>query len=357
MKERQVMNTALQAPSQEKIKAPQSPGAAQQPRVGFLGVGWIGMDRLKAIAAADAVQIAAVLDVNREVAERAVARLPGAQALTSFDELLALALDGIVIATPNALHADQSIAALRAGSAVFCQKPLGTNAAEAGRVVEAARRMERLLAMDMSYRHLRGVKKIKELISAGEIGEVFAAELVFHNAYGPDKPWYYAPALAGGGCVIDLGVHLVDLALWALDFPAVTRVSSRLFSGGRALKQGVTALEDFASAQIDLATGATLNLSCSWRLAAGQDADIRAFFYGTRGALMLSNVNGSFYDFCAQRCVGTSMILLDKAFDPWGGRAAVQWAVKLCAGKAYDPSIEKSLQVAEVIDAIYDSRR
>jgi predicted dehydrogenase len=251
------------------------------------------------------------------------------------------------------LHADQSIAALHAGRAVFCQKPLGTNAAETARVVQAARATKRLLAVDMSYRHLRAVQKIKEL--ANGIGEIFAAELVFHNAYGPDKPWYYAPALSGGGCVMDLGVHLVDLALWILDFPEVCRVSSRLFSGGTVIKKHQRVLEDFASARIDLASGATLNLSCSWRLAAGRDADIRAFFYGSRGALMLRNVKGSFYDFAAQRCAGTSRILLDEPPDAWGGRAAVQWARQLAEGAGYDPAIETSVEVARVIDAIYAS--
>jgi predicted dehydrogenase len=330
-------------------------GATQQPKVGFLGVGWIGTGRLKAIAEAEAVQIAAVADLNVEVAERTVAGIPGAIAVPSLDDLLGLHLDGLVIATPTALHADQSAAALEAGLAVFCQKPLATNAAETARVVATARRMERLLAVDMSYRHLRGVAKMKELISANEIGEIFAVELVFHNAYGPDKPWYYAPALSGGGCVIDLGIHLVDLALWMLDFPDVRRVSSRLYSGGQALKKGPPVLEDFACAQIDLGSGAILSLACSWRLPAGRDADIRAVFYGTRGALMLRNVKGSFYDFSAQRCVGTSRILLDKAPDAWGGRAAVQWARRLCDGAHYDPAIEKSVQVAALVDAIYDA--
>jgi len=332
-------------------------GATQRPKVGFLGVGWIGMARLRAIAEAHAVHIAAVADLNVEVAERTVAGIPGAIAVPCFEDLLSLDLNGLVIATPTALHADQSAAALGAGLAVFCQKPLGTNAAEAARVIAIARRMERLLALDMSYRHLRGVTKMKELISAKEIGEIFAVDLVFHNAYGPDKPWYYAPALSGGGCVIDLGIHLVDLALWMLDFPDVRRVSSRLYSGGQSLKRGPRTLEDFACAQIDLAGGAVLNLACSWRLAAGRDADIRAVFYGTRGALMLRNVKGSFYDFCAERWAGTSKILLDKAPDAWGGRAAVDWARQLCNGASYDPAIEKSVQVAAVVDASYDSAR
>jgi predicted dehydrogenase len=342
--------------SEQKRERLEIPGA-RRPRVGFLGVGWIGLNRLKAIAAAEAVQIAAVADLNLEAAQRALAGIPGAVAVPALDELLELDLDGIVIATPTALHAQQAITALDSGIAVFCQKPLGVNAAETARVVEEARRKQRLLAVDMSYRHVRAVKKIKELVSAKEVGEIFFAELVFHNAYGPDKGWYYLPGLSGGGCVIDLGIHLVDLALWMLDFPEVSRVSSRLFAGGRALIQGEQILEDFASAQIDLASGATLDLSCSWRLAAGRDADIRALFYGTKGALMLRNVNGSFYDFCAQRCTGTAATLLDKAPDAWGGRAAVRWAQQLLTGAAYDPEIETSMQVARVIDAIYNTRR
>jgi predicted dehydrogenase len=328
-----------------------------KPRVGFLGVGWIGLNRLNAIAAAELVQIAAVADLNAELAKGAVTVAPGAVALPCLDELLKLDLDGVVIATPTALHAEQSAAALSRGMAVFCQKPLGIDAEQTARLVQTAREQQRLLAVDLSYRHLRAVKKMKEIMSAREIGDVFAADLVFHNAYGPDKSWYYAPELSGGGCLIDLGIHLIDLALWMLDFPAVCGVSGRLFTAGRPIPRGQRALEDFASVQIDLAGGATLSVSCSWRLPAGRDADIRALFYGTRGALMLRNVKGSFYDFCAQHCVGTSRTVLDDAPDAWGGRAAVQWARQLCESGRYDPAIETSVQIAQVIDAIYDSRR
>jgi predicted dehydrogenase len=345
----------LEPLTEKEFATREAPAATRRPQVGFLGVGWIGMDRLKAIAAADAVEIAAVADLNAEVAQRSAAAIPGAVAVPSFDELLGLHLDGIVIATPTALHAEQSIAALDAGAAVFCQKPLGLNAVETARVIQTARRAERLLGVDMSYRHVRGVKKIKQLIGAGEIGEIFAAELVFHNAYGPDKPWYYLPALSGGGCVIDLGVHLIDLALWMLEFPEVCRVSSRLFADGRRITKGAGVLEDFASVQIDVASGATLNLSCSWHLPAGRDADIRAFFYGSKGALMLRNIKGSFYDFRAQRCAGTALTVLDNAPDAWSGRAAVQWAQQLCGGGRFAPEIETSVQVARVIDAIYDN--
>ena len=92
--------------------------------------------------------------------------------------------------------------------------------------------------MDLSYRHTTGMQRIRELIRAGELGHVYAVDLVFHNAYGPDKPWFYDVALSGGGCVIDLGIHLVDLALWTLGFPRVRGVASRLFALARGLFQG-----------------------------------------------------------------------------------------------------------------------
>jgi predicted dehydrogenase len=343
-------NAAMMTPSHTSHDAR---AGAHKPRVGFLGLGWIGLNRLRAMAAAEVVEIAALADLNFELAQATLQEFPGAVAAASFDDLLQLDLDGLVIATPNALHAQQTSAALEAGLAVFCQKPLGTDLAETAGVIETARRHNRLLDVDMSYRHLRGVAKIKELISARTIGEIFAAELIFHNAYGPDKPWYYNPALAGGGCVTDLGVHMIDLGLWMLDFPEVSGVSSSLFAGGRRLRAGQRLLEDFAAVDIELASGAALHLSCSWRLAAGRDAEIRAAFYGTEGALMLRNVNGSFYDFCARHCIGTSSTMLDNPPDGWGGRAAVAWARRLCEGARYRAEVENALQIARVIDAIY----
>jgi len=158
-------------------------------------------------------QAAAIADPSPECAAEAAALAPGAEVVGDLDSMLALDLDGVVIATPSALHAEQSIQALERGAAVFCQKPLGRTAAEARAVVDAARAADRLLAVDLSYRFTKGMQRIREGVVSGELGRVYAVDLVFHNAYGPDKPWFYDPALSGGGCVMDLGVHLVDLAL------------------------------------------------------------------------------------------------------------------------------------------------
>jgi len=186
-----------------------------KPRLGFLGVGWIGRNRLEALARSGVAEVVAVADPSPENLLAASATM-GCPSVDSLEQLLGLGLDGIVIATPSALHADQALEALERGVAVFCQKPLGRTAAETSQVVEAASRADRLLGVDLSYRFIEGTRRIRALLQSGELGSVYAADLVFHNAYGPDKPWFYDPALSGGGCVIDLGIHLVDLALWML---------------------------------------------------------------------------------------------------------------------------------------------
>ncbi|MDQ3928479.1 MAG: Gfo/Idh/MocA family oxidoreductase [Chloroflexota bacterium] len=308
---------------------------------------------MEAMSASGCIEVASIADPAIETAEQAAAIAPDATLMGGLDDLLSSDLDGIVIATPSAMHAEQSIAALERGMAVFCQKPLARNAEETRRVVEAAHEADRLLSVDLSYRYVAGMERVRHLIRDAELGEVFAANLVFHNAYGPDKAWFYNPQLSGGGCVIDLGIHLVDLALWMLDFPEVANVQSSLYAGGMPLGGRTDTVEDYATASIELSSGATVQLACSWRLQAGREAVIEASFYGTQGGAALHNVNGSFYDFTVERYRGTSTDVLSTPPDEWGGRAAVDWARRLAAGELYDPSIEHMIDVAATLDRIY----
>jgi predicted dehydrogenase len=207
--------------------------------------------------------------------------------------------------------------------------------------------------VDLSYRHVEGARRIRELARAGELGSLYAADLIFHNAYGPDKGWFYDPALSGGGCVIDLGIHLVDLALWILEPAGARSVSSHLFSRGELLADRTDRVEDFALGELELDQGSVVRLACSWNLPTGCDAVIQASFFGTEGGAMLSNVNGSFYDFTADRFRGTVRERLCSPPDAWGGRAIVEWAEKLGGGMGFDDGANQLVEVARVIDAIY----
>lgn len=331
------------------------PAGSRPARLGFLGVGWIGRHRMEAILSSGAGEAVVIADASPEMVEEARRIAPGAKVVDGVDELLRHELDGIVIATPSAQHAAQSIQALEAGFAIFCQKPLGRNAREVEAVVDAARKTDRLLGVDLSYRHTQGMERIRTLLQNGELGSVYAVDLVFHNAYGPDKAWFYDKQLSGGGCVMDLGIHLADLALWALDFPQVEKVSSQLFHQGRRISGQADEVEDFATATIELSTGTVLRLTCSWRLQAGTDAIIGASFYGTGGGAEMRNVSGSFYDFVAERFQATSRSPLSEPPEAWGGRAAVDWARRLQSGDRFDPTCSEYAAAAAVIDQIYSS--
>jgi predicted dehydrogenase len=320
-----------------------------------LGLGWIGRHRLAAIAETGAAKIAVLADANAGAVSEALQLVPDAASATSLDELLAAELDALVIATPSAQHAEQARAALERGCAVFCQKPLGRTAAETRKVVAAGAQADRYLGVDLSYRYIPGMMSIRDLIAAGELGDIFAINLVFHNAYGPDKPWFYDRRLSGGGCLLDLGIHLIDLALWSLGWPVVHSTQGRLFRHGRPLRAGADEVEDYAVASLDVQSGPTIQLACSWHLPAGRDAVIEASFYGTRGGASLTNVNGSFYHFEARRFRGTTSEPLSHADDRWFGQAAVAWLARLVDNRYFDPDAHHLVEVAEVLDDIYAS--
>ena len=336
-----------------------NPGAdslARKPRLGFVGLGWIGRNRLESVVNTGAAEICALHDVTPAAVTEAQKLTPKAVVFSSFEELLDHDLDGVVIATPNSFHAEQSIAALNRGLAVFCQKPLGRTAVETSSIVETARNAKRLLGVDLSYRHIPAMQQVSSLVQSGALGRVFAVDAKFHNAYGPDKQWFYDYSLSGGGCMLDLGVHLLDLALEPLGFPRVTRTEGALFSEGRMLPKPTRQAEDYATAHIETVDSAAINLSCSWNLHAGRAAEIDVTFYGTGGGASLRNVDGSFYDFLAERFHGTEKETLRSPEDAqwkWGGLATLDWVTKLASNEGFDSTSERLITISEIIDRIY----
>jgi predicted dehydrogenase len=293
----------------------------------------------------------AVFDPSPDAIREAKALAPNVLVVESLGAMLTLELDGIVIATPSAMHAEQCIRAFDAGVAVFCQKPLGRSAAEVEAALDAARRADRVLGVDLSYRYTAAVQAIRDRIRSGALGKVFAADLVFHNAYGPGNAWFWDPKLSGGGCLIDLGTHLIDLALWLLDFPAVEGATGQLFRAGQP--PGPEEVEDYATGSVELANGTSLRVACSWNLSAGQDAVIRASFYGTAAGAEMRNENGSFYDFTAELFRGRDREVLTAPPDAWGGRAAAEWVGKVASGERFSGSTTGLLDSARVLDALY----
>ena len=326
-----------------------------RPRLGFVGLGWIGAMRLEAVASAGLGEVAALCEASPQRLEKIATAHPEAMPFSGLEEMLArsgdLRLDGVVIATPNVLHAPQTLAALDRGLAVFCQKPLALNAREAREMVDAARRADRLLGVDYSYRYTDGGQTLRRALEAGELGRVFSVDTVFHNAYGPDKPWCFDPRLSGGGALMDLGVHLIDLSFWLLGDPDVRSVHGGVWKDGEPLRAGE--VDDFASVRIELDGGASVSVAVSWNAHAGQDCVIRLAAYGTGGGAELRNVGGSFYDFELARFAGRTGQVVERESRDWLGKAILDWAERLGQGQRFDPDVERSVRVSEVVDAVY----
>lgn len=323
-----------------------------------IGVGWIGRNRMKAIIDSGYADIAAIVEPNEQNAQEALKLVSSAKICIDSSEIYNIDIDGVVIASPSALHAQQALDALRAGKSVFCQKPLGRTAQEVREIVKASELADRLLSVDLSYRYIKAFQEVLKVVQSDELGKIIGVDLVFHNAYGPEKPWFYNYNLSGGGCVIDLGVHLIDMAMLCLNFPEVRYLSSALYNRGRKLQSNDKEVEDFAKVFIITKDNITISLDCSWHLSAGKDAIIEMTLYGTNGGVSFRNINGSFYDFKAERYRGTSTEILIEGEDNWGGRAGVIWASDVANGKRYDKeSAEQFIKTAEIIDSIYGGRK
>jgi predicted dehydrogenase len=323
--------------------------------LGFIGVGWIGRNRMDVLLKSGLAKAALIAEPSADNAAEAFVSAPDAILAASYEEVCENGdVDGIVIATPSALHAQQVLQALNSNKAVFCQKPLARTVAEVRLLAEASSRADKLLHVDLSYRHTKAFQAAYDVVSNGSIGTVYAVDLIFHNAYGPDKDWFFDVNRSGGGCIMDLGIHLIDLAMSTLNFPKIASINSNLFRQGKKMEIPLTETEDFASVMMLTDNNININLQCSWNLPAGKDAVIEAKFYGTSGGAAFLNSNGSFYEFRAEKYLGTETELLFDDTDEWSGRAGLVWAQDVINGKGYDPkSAEEFIKTAEIIDKIY----
>lgn len=343
-------NAITTTEAKEKLRRPEALMA--RPKLGFFGLGWIGKQRMEAIRHSGIADIVALCDPFADNIER-FCKDNDLKNVNSYDALLQEDIQGVVIATPSALHEKQTIQALLRGKAVFCQKPVACTAAGAKHVIETARENNCLLMTDPSYRYTHSLRKIKSIIEAGDIGEVYTANLTFHSAFGPDKPWYYDPAFSGGGCTINLGIHLIDTLYWLFPDLEILNTKSSLYARGQLLQNIKTQVEDHAITNITFSNGMSVQLCCSWDLSIGKEAIIELNFYGTKGGAMFRNVNGSLYDFKSEHYKGTRRQILSLPPDDWGGKAAVHWASLLTNKNEYMDDVTGYLKIAQTLDMIY----
>jgi myo-inositol 2-dehydrogenase/D-chiro-inositol 1-dehydrogenase len=182
-------------------------------RVGIVGSGRIARTHANAYKSAARGSLVGCTDVNPEAA-KTFALESGARVFDSIEAMLTSPeIDAVIIATPNGLHADQTVAALRAGKHVFCQKPIAMTMAEADRVVaEAAHHRDQILQYGFMLRFTPPMADVQRRLKSGGLGSPIVSRSAIFG-WEPSAPWFYDPK-QGGGVILDTMVHFADLLIW-----------------------------------------------------------------------------------------------------------------------------------------------
>jgi len=322
-------------------------------RVAVVGAGAITqVAHLPVLRKLKGVEVVAICDNDFPKARSLADRFQVGNAYDDMEELLgATQLDAVVICTPNHLHEGHVLAALGAGLHVLVEKPLALNTASAQRVIRAAEKKDRVVMVGMNHRYRADVQIIRSFVQTGELGEVESVRGSWH-VFRPSRSqlgWRLKRDLAGGGAMLDLGLSILDLALWLAGNPKPVRVSATLDRPGRE-----RSTEQAGSAFVVCEGGASIFVDVTWHhLGEGE-----RFGMGLRGSKGTASINplkvwkemhGSPMDMAP-----TGSVSKENSFT---ASYRAEWAhfVAAIRGEAKPPSLEEHLTLHRVIDAVYKS--
>lgn len=269
--------------------------------VGVIGAGSISSVHFEAYRNNPNVEIYAVCDLNEERAAENVARYGATKIYTDYHELLAdPAIDAVSICTWNNSHAAISIAALEAGKHVLCEKPLCKTVEEAIQVQEAVNKTNLIYQVGFVRRSASNTGILKQFIDAGELGEIYYAKASCLRRLGNPGGWFADVERSGGGPLIDLGVHIIDISWYLMGRPKVKSITGNVYHklGNRSNIKNLqfykaadydanrNTVEDSANALIRFENGASLMVDVSFTLHAKKD-ELSVKLYGTKGGAEL----------------------------------------------------------------------
>ncbi|NLX06715.1 MAG: Gfo/Idh/MocA family oxidoreductase [Phycisphaerae bacterium] len=343
---------------------------AKQVHVGFIGAGNIARAHAHGILAAGGKILGAV-DQDLPRARDFAHQFSADFAANNPAKLLKLdRLDAVLVCSPNAFHAPHAIAALQAGKHVFCEKPMAVSAPLCQQMIQTARRARRLLTIGYCRRFMPGNELIKSKIETGELGNVYYAESRWFRRRGAPGlgGWFTTKKLSGGGPLIDLGCHMLDLVLWFLGHPRAVRVSAvsgchlanrqdycamSMWAPPKLTAKPCCDVEDYASAIVRFANGTNLLLQTSWAINMPDSERIETWLAGDKAGCVSGNkiefvgqdgggLTNTVYQVPEHRCFEHQMFhFLD------------------CVGNGAKPRVkaEEALMVQKILDAVYQSSR
>ena len=265
-------------------------------KVGIIGVGGIAFGKhLPALAKRDDVEIVAFCDVQKESARRGAKEFGStdAKVLTDYRDLIAMEeIDAVYVLTANHLHAEVTVAALQAGKHVMCEKPMATTVEEAKAMMDAAHASGKILTIGYQNRFRKDSLYLKQVCELGELGQIYHAKaLAIRRRAVPTWGNFLSKKMQGGGPLIDIGTHALDLTLWLMDNykPKTVLGATYDYLGKRESFANAWGpwdpnkyeVEDSAFAMIAFENGATVHLEASWALNTLDIGEAKTTLYGT----------------------------------------------------------------------------
>jgi predicted dehydrogenase len=339
--------------------------AVKKLRVGVIGLG-MGRYHIKGWQEHPQVDVVALADPDAARLDKVAAEfgVPGRYA--SAEAMLAAeALDVVSVCTPNKFHKDLTLAALAAGCHVLCEKPMAMNAAEGRAMLDAAHAAGKRLMINFSYRFSAASRALKAQVDAGLFGDFYYGRSVWHRRRGMPGfgGWFGTKALAGGGPLIDLGVHRLDLALWLMGYPRPTWVLGSTYNPiASALAQKAAKtfdVEDLAAGFIRFENGATLALEASWAANIQEAELMETRLLGTQAGLLQKNLHEG-YTFEAQVFTEVNGAPVNMQLCPPTAEAKsamFDYAQAILDGQPHPAGGEQGLVVMQILDALYESAR
>jgi predicted dehydrogenase len=320
-------------------------------KIGVIGLGGVAqLVHLPNFSKLTNAELTAVCEVNKSRLITIAEKFNVKERYSNYNEMLEKSeMDAVIIATPTSTHADIAVDCLEAGKDILVEKPLARTYQEAKRIVDSAKKNKRKLMVGMNLRYRPDTMLLRSFINSNEIGEPFYVKCGWIRKQSSGEKWFTKKEESGGGVIIDLGIHLLDLALWLLQYPEIASVATQNFH------HYTKNVEDTSISCIKCKNSAVINLEVSWSLPVEKDHFFLDVF-GTKGSFssnpfrLYKKVQNDYINLTPTQ-VDNPTVLFKKSY--LNELKSFIGAIK-GLNPVFSPG-EEALQRMRIIEAMYDS--
>lgn len=340
-------------------------------RIGIIGTGGISHSHMGGYKALDNVEVYAACDINEKRVKNFAEKYGIERTFTDYNEMLKLKeLDAVSVCTWNNIHAQAAIAALKAGKHVLCEKPMALNAQLAEEMERTAKETGKILMVGFVRRFGSDTRIMKDFIDNGHLGDIYYTKASYLRRCGNPGGWFSDKSRSGGGSLIDLGVHVIDLVRYLMGRPKAVSVTGATFSniGPRSHIKGIdrykasdysdfSDVEDMAVAMIKFDNGAVLSVETSFSLNLKEDTGNIELFGTKSGAKMdpnlelYSEMEGYLVDIAPKVSKGSNW------FNSIFENEIAHFVDCVANGTECKSPAEDGVELMRILDAVYESAR